>query len=107
MKCYRCRSKGIDSTMIKNHGYAYCPECGREVRYRISAGHNDLNRTNPKSHRSANTNPGCLTKLVLLVFGLIVLASIIVSNPWLLFLLLLPLGYLIWKLSTTTDDDDE
>lgn len=103
MKCYRCRSKGIDSTMIRSNGFSYCPECGREVYYKISS----EQRSTRRRVRSRNTNPGCLTKILLIVFGLVILASIIASNPWLLFLLLLPLGYLVWKLSTTSEDDDE
>ena len=36
MKCYRCRRKGIDSVMIKEDGYAYCPKCGREITYKTT-----------------------------------------------------------------------
>ena len=92
MKCWRCKRKGIDSNMVKNHGIAYCPRCGREVRYGYSY--------------HAPKELGCGSKILLSLLLVLLIVLVVAANPWLLLLLLIPFIWLIiWAIKS--DDEDE
>ncbi len=100
MKCWKCRKKGIDSTMIARDGRAYCPTCGREITY--------WTRSQKKRMRSYDfSSQSCLTKILYIVLGILAIVALVVSNPWLLLLLLIPLTILIIRLCRMDDDDDD
>lgn len=93
MKCWRCRRRGIDSTMIKDHGTAYCPNCGREVRYGTSG-------------YRAPSELGCGTKVLFGLLLILLIILLVMANPWLLLLLLIPLiGLVIWAIKSDDNDD--
>lgn len=101
MKCWRCRSKGIDSTMIREHGYAYCPRCGKETTY--------LTTAEKKWNRKYQSNSGgCLSKISLILMAVFGILALVTACPWLLLLLLIPLILLaVWAIRQGDDDDDE
>ena len=100
MKCWRCKRKGIDSTMIKDDGYSYCPECVREITY--------WTRSRKRRMRSYDIgSQGCLTKILYIVLGVLGIIVLIVLNPWLLLLLLVPLILLVIRLCKMDDNDDD
>ncbi len=102
MKCYRCRRKGIDSIMIKEDGYAYCPVCGRETTYKTTSQKRRERREREDEQyyeKLAASRP--LKDLLTVLSACMVVLMVIFNVPWPVYLCLPFLAFRmiqLWRL---------